>query len=75
MAAIKFTCKTSDKESHEEIKRLVYLAGGAITREKVYEMRSSFSAEIDIVNEGGSLYRQLKDSPLVISIFLHQSPL
>lgn len=75
MAAIKFTCKTSDKKSHEEIKRLVYLAGGAITREKVYEMKTSFSSELEIVNEGGSLYRQLKDSPLVIHIHLHQSPL
>jgi hypothetical protein len=68
MAAIKCICKTEGKQNHEEIKRKIYFAGGAITREKVHETSRHFSGELEFVSEGGTLYRELKESELVINI-------
>lgn len=68
MAAIKCICKTDSKQNHDEVKRKIYFAGGAITREKVYEMSKSFTGELEFVSEGGTLFRELKDSPLVTII-------
>jgi hypothetical protein len=68
MAAIKCICKTDSKSNHDEVKRKIYFAGGAITREKVHELSRSFSGELEFVSEGGTLYRDLKDSPLVTII-------
>lgn len=69
MSAIRFICKTDNKAKHEEIKNRTYFAGGAIVREKVYRDTSSvFEAEMEIVSEGGTLYREAKEFDLVSKI-------
>jgi hypothetical protein len=69
MAAIRFICKTDNKAKHEEIKNRAYLAGGAIFREKIYRDTSSvFESEMEIVSEGGTLYREAKEFDLVTKI-------
>jgi hypothetical protein len=41
---------------------MTYIAGGAIVREKVYRDTSTvFESEMEIVSEGGTLYRQVKE--------------
>lgn len=68
MAAIKFVCYTNNKKNHEEIKRKTYFAGGAIIREKIRKDTSTaFEGEMEIISEGGTLYREVKDS-LSISV-------
>jgi hypothetical protein len=66
MSAVKFICFTDKKESHNEIKRKLFFAGGAITREKVKDLSSGFEGELEMVCEGGTLYRELKESELAI---------
>jgi len=66
MTAIKFKCFTNSKQNHEEIKRKLFFAGGAITREKVKDITSGFEGELEMVCEGGTLYRELKESELAI---------
>lgn len=68
MAAIKCICKTETKQNHDEVKRKIFFAGGAIVREKVHETSRHFAGELEFVSEGGTLYRDLKDSPLVTII-------
>jgi hypothetical protein len=68
MAALKFVCKMNSKESHNEVKRKLYFAGGAVIREKIWDISSGFQSELEIICEGGTLYRDLKDSDLVINI-------
>ena len=69
MAAIRFICKTDNKAKHEDVKNRTYLAGGAIVREKIYRDTSSlFEAEMEIVSEGGTLYREAKELDLVTKI-------
>jgi hypothetical protein len=69
MSAIRFVCKTDNKAKHDEIKNRAYLAGGAIVREKIYRDTSSvFEAEMEIVSEGGTLYREAKEFDLVTKI-------
>jgi hypothetical protein len=69
MAAIRFVCRTDNKAKHEEVKNRTYLAGGAIVREKIYRDTSSvFEAEMEIVSEGGTLYREAKELDLVNKI-------
>jgi hypothetical protein len=71
MPAIRFVCKTNNKKNHEEIKNRTYLAGGSIVREKVYRDTSSqFEAEMEIVSEGGTLYREAKELELVSNIYI-----
>lgn len=62
MAAIRFVCTTDNKAKHYDIKNRVYLAGGAILREKIRKDTSSeFEGEMEIVSEGGTLYREVKE--------------
>jgi hypothetical protein len=69
MSAIRFICKTDSKANHDEIKNRTYLAGGAIVREKVYRDTSSiFEGEMEIVSEGGTLYREAKELDLTSKI-------
>lgn len=69
MSALKFSCKTNDKKNHEEIKRKVYMSGGFIIRERIMkETSSSFEGEFEIISEGGTLYREVKETPLCSSI-------
>lgn len=71
MAAVKFICVTESKANHEAIRNLTYLAGGAILREKVRRDSSqAFEAEYEIVCEGGTLYRQVKELKLANQINL-----
>lgn len=71
MAAVKFTCVTESKAHHEEIKNLTYLAGGALIREKIRRDSSQgWEAELEIVSEGGTLYRQVKELNLATKINL-----
>ena len=58
----------NSKESHNEVKRKLYFAGGAVIREKIWDISSGFQSELEIICEGGTLYRDLKDSDLVINI-------
>jgi hypothetical protein len=65
MAAIKFTCQTNNKAKHYEIHNRTYLAGGAIIREKIRKDTSSeFEGELEIISEGGTLYREVKEFDL-----------
>ena len=71
MAAVKFTCITESRASHEQIKNMTYLAGGALIREKIYrDSAKGWEAEMEIVSEGGTLYRQVKELNLATKINL-----
>ena len=74
MAAITFVCKTDTKQKHGEIKRRLFLAGGAIVREKVYKDTSTeFLSEMELISEGGTLYREVKELELATSIYIKES--
>ena len=63
MGAIRFICTTDKKSSHYEIHNKVSLAGGAIVREKVRKDTSTdFEGEMEILCEGGTLYRDIKEN-------------
>jgi hypothetical protein len=69
MAAIKFVAVTDKKSHHEEIKRLTYMAGGALVREKVRrDTSSAFEGELECISEGGTLYRMIKEGGLCAHI-------
>jgi hypothetical protein len=69
MPAIRFECRTSSKVSHEDIRRRIFLAGGAIVREKIYKDTSSeFQGYFEILSEGGTLYREVKELGLSHSV-------
>ncbi len=68
MAALKFVCKMDSKENHNEVKKKLYFAGGAVVREKIWDISSGFQSELEILCEGGTLYRDLKDSGIVTNI-------
>ena len=71
MAAVRFTCVTESKVHHETIRNLTFLAGGAILREKVRrDAGGEWEAEFEIVSEGGTLYRQVKEGGLASKINL-----
>jgi len=71
MAAVKFTCVTESKALHEQIKNMTYLAGGALMREKIRrDSAQGWEAELEIVSEGGTLYRQVKELNLATKINL-----
>lgn len=65
MAAVKFVAITNKKSHHEEIKRLTYMAGGALVREKIRrDSSSAFEGELECISEGGTLYRMIKEGEL-----------
>ena len=69
MAALKFECRTNEKAKHEDIKRRTYFSGGTITREKISKDTSSaFEGYLEILVEGRTLYREVKELGLSISI-------
>lgn len=71
MAALKFVCKTDTKQKHEEIKRRLFSARGALIREKVYRDNSTtFESEMEMMSEGGTLYREVKELNLATSIYI-----
>jgi hypothetical protein len=71
MPAVKFTCATETKANHENIKNLTYLAGGQVIREKVWrDAQQVWEAELEIISEGGTLYRQVKTLNLASKINL-----
>jgi hypothetical protein len=70
MAAVKFVCKTNDKVKHDDIKKKLYMAGGAIIREKVKDVKSGFEGELELISEGATLYRTIKDSDLALKVTL-----
>jgi hypothetical protein len=73
MGAVKFVCKTDSKSHHEEIKRRLFSARGAIIREKVYRETSvAFESEMEIISEGGTLYREIKELNLATSIYIKE---
>ena len=73
MAAIRFVCTTDSKKSHEEIKRRLYSARGALMREKVYKDTSSeFRSEMEMMSEGGTLYREVKELGLSKTIYIKE---
>jgi len=73
MGAVKFVCKTNNKSSHEEIKRRLFSARGAIIREKVYKETSvAFESEMEMISEGGTLYREIKELDLATSIYIKE---
>jgi hypothetical protein len=74
MAAIRFVCRTDSKEKHEEIKRRLYSARGAIVREKVYKDTSTeFESEMELLSEGGTLYREVKELGLAKSVYIKEN--
>lgn len=71
MAALRFICKTDSKVNHHEIKNKVYFSGGAIAREKIRRDTSTdFEGEMEILCEGGTLYRDLKENGLTTACYL-----
>jgi len=71
MAALKFVCKTDSKQKHEEIKRRLFSARGALIREKVYrETSTAFESEMEMMSEGGTLYREVKELNLATAIYI-----
>ena len=50
---------------------MTYLAGGALMREKIRrDSAQGWEAELEIVSEGGTLYRQVKELNLATKINL-----
>lgn len=73
MAAIRFVCTTDNKTNHEEIKRRLYSARGALMREKVYKDTSTdFQSEMEMMSEGGTLYREVKELGLSKTIYIKE---
>lgn len=73
MSAIRFICTVDNKASHEEIKRRLYSARGALMREKVYKDTSTeFLSEMEMMSEGGTLYREVKELGLAKSIYIKE---
>lgn len=73
MAAIRFVCTTDNKADHEEIKRRLYSARGALMREKIYKDTSSeFHSEMEMMSEGGTLYREVKELGLSKTIYIKE---
>jgi hypothetical protein len=73
MSAIRFICTVDNKASHEEIKRRLYSARGALMREKVYKDTSlEFLSEMEMMSEGGTLYREVKELGLAKSIYIKE---
>lgn len=70
MAAVKFICKTNDRIKHDDIKRKLYMAGGAIIRERVKDLSSGFEGELELISEGATLYRMIKESDLALKVTL-----
>ena len=71
MAALRFVCKTNNKANHYEVKNKVHFSGGAIAREKVRKDTSTeFEGEMEIVCEGGTLYRDLKENGLTTTCYI-----
>jgi hypothetical protein len=70
MAAVKFMCTTDDKQKHDEIKKRLFFSGGAIIREKVHDSKGGFSGELEMVCEGGTLYKELRESELSLRTVL-----
>jgi len=71
MSAVRFICKTVTKASHEEVRNKVFLSGGSILREKIRKDTSrEFEGEMEIVCEGGTLYRDLKENGLTSTCYL-----
>lgn len=71
MSAIKFICKTNNKANHEEIRRRIFSAYGSIVREKIYrDTAKEFEGLFEITSEGGTLYKDIKESNLTTSITL-----
>lgn len=74
MAALKFICKTDNKTNHEEIKHRLFHARGAILREKIYRDTSTeFESELELVSEGGTLYREVKELGLAKTIYIKEN--
>ena len=73
MTAIRFVCTTDNKTAHEEIKRRLYSARGALMREKVYSDTSTeFRSEMEMMSEGGTLYREVKELGLSKTIYIKE---
>jgi hypothetical protein len=73
MAALRFVCKTTSKINHEEIKRRLYLAHGALIREKIRKDTSSeFESELEMMSEGGTFFREIKELELSTIIYIIQ---
>jgi hypothetical protein len=73
MPAVRFHCVTENRALHEEIKNKLFLAGGALVREKVTkDAHGEWRAEMEMVSEGGTLYRQVKELNLAISCTIIQ---
>ena len=70
MAAVKFVCKTDDRTKHDDIKRKLYMAGGAVVGEKVKALSSGFEGELELISEGATLYRMIKESDLALKVTL-----
>lgn len=68
MPAVKFVCRTNNRKSHEEIKRRTFLAGGSIVREKIFRDTSqAFEGELELISEGGTLFREIKELGLAVN--------
>jgi hypothetical protein len=73
MPAIRFVCKVNKKANHEEIKRMLYVSRGAIMREKIIrDTSTAFESEMEMMSEGGTLYRQVKELGLAESIYIRE---
>ena len=75
MAAVRFVCRAGSKAAHEEIKRRLFAARGAIVREKVYkETSTAFESEMELVSEGNTLFREVKELGLAQSLWIVPDP-
>jgi hypothetical protein len=71
MAAIHFSCTTNDALKHADIKNRTFLAGGFIYRENVRtDEHGGFKGELEIISEGGTLYREAKELELAKTIYI-----
>jgi len=67
---VKFIVYFNNKEDYYYIKNEVFLARATLLREKVRELKDEFGGEIEVVTEGGYLYKLIKQSNRYTRIYL-----
>lgn len=67
---VKFIVHFDSKADYYFIKNEVFLARATLLREKVRELKEGLSGEIEVVTEGGYLYKLIKQSARYTKIFL-----
>jgi hypothetical protein len=67
---VKFIVYFDNKADYHYIKNEIFLARATLLREKVRELKEGLSGEIEVVSQGGFVYKLIKQSNRYTKIFL-----